>query len=70
MPQKKAKEKLSELLKEQLFPIKGAIKDLTRNEAMAKHIDLLETMLVEKINEQAVKIDQPKTCHSHLEGRA
>ena len=43
MPPKKAEEKLSELLEEQLCPIKEAIKDLITNEAMAKHIDLLET---------------------------
>ena len=69
MPPKKAEEKLSELLEVQLRPIKEAIKDLITNEAMAKHIDLLETKLVRKINEQAAEIDQLKTRHSHLEGR-
>ena len=39
------------------------------NEATAKHIDLLETKLLKKINEQAAEIDQIKTRHSHLEGR-
>ena len=56
MPPKKAEEKLSELLEEQLRPIKEAIKDLITNGAMAKHIDLLETKLVRKINEQAAEI--------------
>ena len=71
MPPKKAEEKLSELLEEQLRPIKEAIKDLITNEAMAKHLseDLLETKLVRKINKQAAEIDQLKTRHSHLEGR-
>ena len=69
MPPKKAEEKLSELLEEQLRPIKEAIKDLITNEAMAKHIDLLETKLVRKINEQAAEIDQLKTRHSDLEER-
>ena len=69
MPPKKAEEKLSELLEEQLRSIKASIKDLVTNEAMAKHIDLLETKLVKKINEQAAEIDQPKSRHSHLEGR-
>ena len=68
MPPKKAEEKLSELLEEQPRPIKEAIKDMITNEAMAKHIDLLETKLVRKINEQAAEIDQLKTRHSHLEG--
>ena len=69
MPPKKADEKLSELLDEQLRLIKEAIKDLITNEAMAKHTDLLETKLVRKINEQAAEIDQLKTRHSHPEGR-
>ena len=69
MPPKKAEEKLSELLEEQLSPIEEAIEDLITNKAMAKHIDLLETKLVKKINEQAAEIDQLKTRHSHLEGR-
>ena len=56
------------MLDEQLRPIKKAIKDLITNEAMAKHIDLLETKLVRKINEQAAEIDQLKTRHRHLEG--
>ena len=69
MPLKKAEEKLSELLEEQLRPTKEAIKDLIKNEAMAKHIDLLEAKLVKKINEQAAEIEQLKTRHSHFEGR-
>ena len=69
MPLTKAEEKLSELLEEQLRPINEAIEDLITNEAIAKHIDLLETKLVKKINEQAAEIDQRKTRHNHLEGR-
>ena len=69
MPPNKAKEKLSEFLEEQFCPIKEAIKDFITNEAMAKHIDLLETKLLKKINEQAAEINQLKTRHSHFEGR-
>ena len=64
-----SKEKLSELLEEQLRPIKEAKEDFIINEAMAEHIDLFEMKLVKKINEQAAKIDELKTHHSHLEGR-
>ena len=64
-----AEEKLTELLEEQLHPIKGAIEDLITNEGMAEHIDLSETKLVKKISEQAAKINLLKTHHSSLEGR-
>ena len=69
MPPKKAEEKLSELLEKQLRPIKEAIKDLIKNEGMAKHTDILETKLVKKNNVQAGEIDQLKTRQSHLEER-
>ena len=36
---------------------------------MDEHIDLLETKFVKNVDEQATKIDQLKTRHSHLEGR-
>ena len=69
MPPKKSEDKLSELLEEQLRPIKDALSKLITSEALETRLTSLEEKLVKKINDQAVEIEQLKTRQNHLEGR-
>ena len=69
MPPKKSEDKLSELLEEQLRPIKDALSKLITSEALETRLISLEEKLVKKINDQAVEIEQLKTWQNQLEGR-
>ena len=69
MPPKKSEDKLTELLEEQLWPIKDALSKLITSEALETRWTSLEEKLVKKINDQAVEIEQLKTQQNQLEGR-
>ena len=69
MPPKKSEDKLSELLEEQLRPIKDALSKLITSEALETRLTSLEEKLVKKINDQAVEIEELKTQQNQLEGR-
>ena len=69
MPPKKSEDKLTELLEEQLRPIKDALPKLIKSEALETRWTSLEEKLVKKINDQAVEIEQLKTQQNQLEGR-